>query len=102
MHWAVNERWSATIRPELASDRSGRWTGSQQRVKALTSTVEYRIPYRTTSTLLRLEHRFDDSRGNGGGFFNDGFAETGVVGLKPTQHLLIFAAILTFDSPIGH
>jgi len=102
VHWAVNERWSATIRPELASDRSGRWTGSQQRVKALTSTVEYRIPYRTTSTLLRLEHRFDDSRGNGGGFFNDGFAETGVVGLKPTQHLLIFAAILTFDSPIGH
>ena len=102
LHWLLNEQWSAAIRPEVASDPSGRWTGSEQRVKALTSTVEYRIPYRTTNTILRLEHRFDDSRGKGGGFFNDGFVGPGVVGLKRRQHLLIFAAILTFDSPIGH
>jgi hypothetical protein len=99
VHWVISDPWSATIRPEVASDHSGRWTGSSQSIKAITSTVEYRIPHRNTSTILRLEHRFDDSRGTGGGFFNDGFVGPGVVGLKPQQHLLIFAAILTFDSP---
>jgi Putative beta-barrel porin-2, OmpL-like. bbp2 len=98
VHWAVNAQWSATIRPEFAEDRDGRWTGSPQRVRALTSTVEYRIPHRATNTILRLEHRFDDSRGTGGGFFNGGFVQPGVVGLKPTQQLLILAAIFTFDS----
>ena len=99
VHWGINEQWSATIRPEFASDRSGRWTGSEQSVKAITSTVEYRIPHRSMNTILRLEHRFDDSRGAGGGFFDDGLTGSGVAGLTPRQHLLIFAAIFTFDSP---
>jgi hypothetical protein len=99
VHWAFNDRWSATVRPEFATDHSGRWTGFTQSVKAFTSTVEYRIPRGKTSTILRLEHRFDDSRGTEGGFFNDGFAAPGVVELTPRQHLLIFAAIFTFDSP---
>jgi hypothetical protein len=99
VHWAFNDRWSATVRPEFATDHSGRWTGFTQSVKAFTSTLEYRIPHRTTNTILRLEHRFDDSRGTEGGFFNDGFAAPGVVELTPRQHLLVFAAILTFDSP---
>jgi hypothetical protein len=99
VHWAFNDQWSATIRPEFATDHSGRWTGFAQSVKAITSTVEYRIAHRNTNAILRLEHRFDDSHGAGGGFFNDGFAAPGVVKLTPRQHLLIFAAILTFDSP---
>lgn len=98
VHWARGGRWRATVRPEVCWDRDGRWTGFEQWVKAITSTVEYRIPYRKTNTILRLEHRYDDSRGRGGGFFNDGYVQPGVVGLKPTQHLLIFGVMSTFDS----
>jgi hypothetical protein len=98
VHWGLSGRWSVTVRPELYWDPDGRLTGSEQLVKANTTTLEYRIPYRRTSTTVRLEHRYDDSRGKGGGFFNDGEAQPGVVGLKPTQHLLILGLILTFDS----
>jgi putative OmpL-like beta-barrel porin-2 len=99
VHWAQRGPWSVTVRPEFAWDRDGRWTGSVQLVKAITTTVEYRIPYRWTHTILRLEHRYDDSRGKGGGFFKDGEVQPGVVGLTPTQHLLIFGLIWTLDSP---
>jgi hypothetical protein len=100
LHWAVNKRWSATVRPEFAWDSDGRWTGFEQTVKAVTTTLEYRIPYRRTNTIFRVEHRFDDSRGKGGGFFTDGEVQPGVVGLKPSQHLLIFGLILSFDAPL--
>lgn len=98
VHWKVRDRWSVTVRPEFAWDRNGRWTGFVQSIKAVTTTLEYRIPYRQASAILRLEHRYDDSRGRGGGFFTDGEVAPGVLGLTPTQHLLIFAAIFTFDS----
>ncbi len=98
VHWAVRGPWSVTVRPEVAWDRDGRWTGFAQTIKAVTSTVEYRIPYRWTNTIARVEYRFDDSRGKGGGFFKDGTVSPGVVGLTPAQHLLIFGLIFTFDS----
>ena len=95
-HWALSKRWSATLRPEVAWDSDGRWTGSRQTVKAVTSTLEYRVPFRRTTAMFRLEHRFDDSRGAGGGFFR------GVNNrLTPSQHLLVFAAIFTFDGEIN-
>jgi len=90
VHWALSKRWSATVRPEFMWDRDGRWTLARQTVKAVTTTLEYRIPYRQTNAILRLEHRYDDSRGPEGGFFRG-------TGLTPTQHLLIFATIFTFD-----
>jgi hypothetical protein len=83
VHWAVRGPWSVTLRPEVAWDRAGRWTGFAQTIKAVTTTLEY---------------RFDDSRGKGGGFFRDGDVSPGVVGLTPSQHLLIFGLIFTFDS----
>jgi hypothetical protein len=98
VHWAPNKRWSLTVRPEFAWDRDGRWTLFKQTVKAVTSTVEYRVPYRRANTILRLEYRYDDSRGPGGGFFKNGQVQPGVVGLTPTQHLLIFGMVLTFDA----
>jgi hypothetical protein len=91
VHWAFNKRWSATVRPEFLWDRDGRWTSARQTVKAVTTTLEYRVPYRQTAAILRLEHRYDDSRGPQGGFFR------GAGTLTPTQHLLIFAMIFTFD-----
>ncbi len=98
VHKTLGGHWSVTVRPEIAWDRDARWTGSQQLVKAFTTTLEYHVPYRKTNTIARLEYRFDDSRGKGGGFFRDGEAPPGVVGLTPTQHLLIFGLIFTFDS----
>jgi hypothetical protein len=97
IHWAINKRWSATVRPEVFWDRDGRWTLARQTVKAITTTLEYRIPYKETNTILRVEHRWDDSRGPDGGFFRGAEVTPGVIGLTPTQHLLIFGLIFTFD-----
>jgi hypothetical protein len=97
--WYLNDRWSLSFRPEVFWDRDGRWTLARQTVKAFTSTLEYRVPYKWTNTILRLEHRWDDSRGPDGGFFRGRELSPGVVGLTPSQHLLIFATIFTFDSP---
>jgi hypothetical protein len=96
--WTLNDRWSLSLRPEVFWDRDGRWTLARQTVKAFTSTLEYRHPYKWTNAIFRLEHRFDDSRGPDGGFFRGAESPSGVVGLTPQQHLLIFATIFTFDS----
>lgn len=102
VHWVLDKHWSVTVRPEVYWDRDGRLTGFPQTVKANTTTLEYRIPYRQAAAIVRLEHRVDDSRGPGGGFFSDGEVLPGVAGLKPTQHLLILGVILTFDSSFHH
>lgn len=99
VHWAIKGPWSVSLRPEVAWDSTGRWTLAEQTVKAFTTTLEYRIPYGWSNTILRLEHRVDDSRGPQGGFFEGGEISPGVIGLIPTQHLLIFAVMFTFDSP---
>jgi hypothetical protein len=95
VHRIVHGPWSVTARPEVAWDRDGRWTGSVQLIKAVTTTLEYQLPYHKTNTIARLEYRFDDSRGKGGGFFRG--AESGVVARTAQQHLLIFAVIFGFD-----
>src|SRR5215467_6082213 len=97
-HRVIRGPWSATLRPEFAWDRDGRWTGSKQTIKALTTTVEYRVPYWKTNTIARLEYRVDDSRGSGGGFFRGVEVSPGVVALVPTQQLLAFGLIFTFES----
>jgi len=102
LHWVVTRRFSVTVRPEVYWDRDGRTTGFAQTVKANTTTLQYRIPYRKAAAILTLEHRIDDSRGPGGGFFNDGEVRPRVIGLTPTQNLLIIGVILTFDSSFHH
>jgi Putative beta-barrel porin-2, OmpL-like. bbp2 len=95
--WTMNKNWSISVRPEVFWDRDGRWTLARQTVKALTSTVEYRTAYRWSNTIMRLEHRWDDSRGREGGFFRGREISPGEVGLTPSQHLLIFGLIFTMD-----
>jgi hypothetical protein len=95
--WTITDRWSLSFRPEVFWDRDGRWTLAKQTVKAFTTTVEYRIPYKWTTSIFRLEYRWDDSRGPEGGFFRGAEISPGVVGLTPSQHLLIFATIFAFD-----
>ena len=97
VRFALSKNWSAALRPEVLWDRDGRWSTSRQTVKALTSTLEYRRPYKNTSAIFRLEHRYDDSRGPEGGFFRGAELAPGLVALTPTQHLLIAGLILTFD-----
>lgn len=97
-HRVIRGPWSATLRPEFAWDRDGRWTGSKQTIKALTTTVEYRVPYWKTNTIARMEYRVDDSRGSGGGFFRGAEISPGLTALVPTQQLLAFGLIITFDS----
>lgn len=91
MRWDVPGPWSVTVRPEVCRDSEGRWTGFEQTVKALTTTLEYRLPIQKATTILRAEYRYDNSTGPGGGFFKD----AGV--LTADQHLLIGAAIVTYD-----
>jgi hypothetical protein len=98
IHWNVRGPWSLTVRPEFAWDRNARWTGDAQTIKAVTGTVEYRFPYWWTSTILRLEYRYDNSRGPGGGFFRGAELSPGVIALTPSQHLLAFGAIFTLNS----
>lgn len=98
VHYVFNKHWSATVRPELYWDRDGRLTGFQQTIKANTTTLEYRVPYHDFAAIFRLEHRIDDSRGPQSGFFRGAEIAQGVVGLTPTQNLLILGVIVTFDS----
>jgi hypothetical protein len=97
-HFTIHGPWSVSVRPEVAWDRDGRWTLAKQTVKALTTTVEYRVQQKWLTTILRGEYRVDDSRGPEGGFFKGGFIAPGIVGLTPTQNLFILAAIFTFES----
>jgi hypothetical protein len=96
--WHIAGPWSVAVRPELFWDRNGRWTGAEQFVKSVTSTVEYKVPYRWTNTIVRLEYRYDESTGAGGGFFRRGEISPGVIGLTPAQHVLLLGLMWTFDS----
>jgi hypothetical protein len=78
--WTLNERWGVAVRPEVFWDRDGRWTLFRQTVKAFTMALEYRVPFRWTNTIFRLEHRWDDSPGPEGGFFRGAEISPGVVG----------------------
>ena len=97
--WHVSGPWSLAVRPEFYWDRNGRWTGQEQFVKAITSTVEYKLPYRRTTTIIRFEYRYDESTGVGGGFFKGSEISPGVIGLTPAQHLLLLGLLWSFDSP---
>jgi len=99
VRWEISGPWSVAVRPEFFWDRNGRQTGLEEFVKAVTTTLEYRLPYKWANTMLRLEHRFDESTGAEGGFFKRGDADPGAPGLTAARHALIFAILWTFDSP---
>ena len=99
MRWQIAEPWAVALRPEFYWDRNGRWTGAEQFVKAITSTAEYQFTYKWTNAIIRVEHRYDESTGAGGGFFKSGESRSGVTGLTPGQHLFLLGVLLSFDSP---
>lgn len=98
-HWKLVGPWSVAVRPEFYWDRNGRLTGSDQLIKAITTTAEYRLLRQTQEAVLRLEYRYDESTGPGGGFFSGRtVAPTGLPSLTPGQQLLLFSVIWSFDS----
>ncbi len=99
IHWQIAGPWAVTLRPEVYWDRNGRMTGSEQLIRAVTTTLEYRVPYKWTNAIMRLEYRYDESTGAGGGFFKGNEIAPGVIGLTPAQHMVIAGLIVTFDSP---
>lgn len=98
LHWSFNPHWSVTERPEFFWDPDGRLTGFEQLIATNTESLEYRWSFRRWNTIVRLEHRFDNSTGKGGGFYSSQIIAPGVVGLTPSQNLLILGLILSFDS----
>lgn len=99
--WRFHEGWAVGLRPEFYWDRNGRITGSEQLLRAVTATVGYRLPRFFADTLARLEYRWDESTGPGGGFFTDSFAAPGRLQLANAQHLLIFALIWSWEPRPG-
>ena len=98
-HWQFTRTWALAIRPELYYDPDGTMTGARQFLKAITTTLEYKLPIVGTITRLRMEYRYDDSTGSQGGFFRDGETSAGMIGLVQSQHLLIAAILWNYDSP---
>lgn len=99
--WQFDDRWAAALRPEFYWDKDGRLTGSRQLVKALTTTVEYKVPWKAMSLTARLEHRWDESTGPDGGFFTGGEDPSGAPRLARAHHMLIAALLWTFDGSIA-
>lgn len=98
VRWNIAGPWSVAVRPEFYWDRNGRITGSEQFLKAVTTTLEHKVRLGPQTAWLRLEYRFDESTGPGGGFFKRGEVAPGVIGLTGSQHLAIAALIWAFDS----
>ena len=94
--WHIDGPWSVGLRPEIYWDRDGRMTGNRQLNKAITATLEYKIPLDFASMALRTEYRFDESTGPQGGFFK---AKNNNQDLIADQHLVLFSCLLTLDKP---
>lgn len=95
--WQLEGPWAVAVRPEFYWDRNGRITGAEQLLKAVTGTLEYRLRDAWQTTVLRVEYRYDESTGVGGGFFS-GPVITGPAGLARERHLLLFALIWAFEA----
>ena len=98
LHWTFSSHWSVTERPEFFWDPDGRLTGFKQLIASNTESLEFRWPFRRWNTIVRLEHRFDNSTGPEGGFFADHYLSPGVIALTPSQNLLILGLIVSYDS----
>ncbi|MGQ0811891.1 MAG: outer membrane beta-barrel protein [Nitrospiraceae bacterium] len=94
--WNITGPWHLAIRPEFYWDRNGRMTHLQQVIWANTSTLEYRRHFGPQMTVVRLEHRYDHSTGEDGGFFKNGMT-AGQPRLVGGQHLLLLSAIWALD-----
>jgi hypothetical protein len=96
-HWNVSAPWSVALRPEFYWDRTGRISGSEQLLKALTATLAYKWTPSWLTALWQLEYRYDESTGQNGGFFARGERAPGLPSLTREQHLLLCSVVWWFD-----
>lgn len=92
VHVALGGPWSVSLRPELARDPSGRYTGVRQTVTAFTSGIEYKAAGHGAQAIARVEYRYDHSTGAEGGFYSGANND-----LTPGQPMLVAGLILTFE-----
>ncbi len=95
--WNIDGTWSVAVRPELYWDRNGRISGSEQLLKAVTTTLEYKWSRAWQTAWLRLEHRYDESTGAQGGFFKNGTLSAGTPRLAKDQQLVLFSIVWALD-----
>ena len=92
--WQLGGPFSIGLRPELYYDPNGVQTGNIQFIKALTTTLEYKLTVEEITTRFRLEYRFDNSTGTEGGFYQAG----GTRGpLTPSQSVIFLGMLMSFD-----
>jgi hypothetical protein len=95
--WTISAPWRVSLRPEFYWDRNGRLTGSEQLLKAITTTLEYKWAHPWHPALLRLEYRYDESTGIAGGFFRDQTPPVNAPMLVKDQQLLLFSIVWSAD-----
>lgn len=91
--WHLDGPWSMALRPEIYWDGDGRMTGNRQLVKAVTATLDYKIPLDSAFVILRSEYRYDDSTGKQGGFYTSGDRQDPVSG----QHAVFLSCLISFE-----
>lgn len=101
VHWMFRGSWSLAVRPEWCRDAGGRWTGFDQAVGALTTSLEYRFSTGRTTSRVRGEYRYDHATGPGGGFFAGPVTASGAPALVSGQGLALTALIVAFDATSG-
>lgn len=92
--WNFTGPWTVAVRPELYWDPNGTLTGSIQFIKAVSTSLEYKLTEGEFNQRLRLEYRYDNSTGKQGGFYGTG-GENGP--LVSGQSTLFFAVLASFD-----
>lgn len=93
--WHIGGPWSVALRPEIYWDGDGRMTGNRQLIKAVTATLEYKIPVNSANLALRSEYRYDDSSGSQGGFYKYDNSQALIAG----QHAVFLSCLVSFDQP---
>ena len=91
MRWHIEGPWSVAIRPEVYWDRNGLMTSSEQLIKVVTTTAEYKLPYKWTNMIGRLEYRSGSYRSHTGAAHADVWSDL-------DARLTIKSRCGTFDS----
>ena len=86
LQWRARDWARLTVRPEVFLDQDGLAAGPRQTIRAITGSLDVRVPIPWRRAFVRLEYRYDRSTGPEGGFY-EGAANA----LVADQHLLTIA-----------
>jgi hypothetical protein len=92
LRYAINEKHSLALRPEVYDDPDGLQTGARQTIRAITGTYKYNFKVRNSFLVGAIELRYDKSTGDEGGFFDEPDDR-----LVPDQTILLFSLNWAFQ-----